>query len=91
MKKAFVLFMLAVVFGCAGRPTPIPDAESQDAKLYAAKCAPCHSLPHPKRHTYEQWEHMMGVMEKQMEHRKMPPLTTEEKAAVLRYLKGHSR
>jgi hypothetical protein len=91
MKKAIVLFILASVYGCAGRPTPIPDPDSPDAKLYVAKCILCHSVPHPGRHTYEQWEHMIEVMEKQMEHKTMAPLTVEEKAAILEYLKGHSR
>jgi hypothetical protein len=91
MKKAFILFILAVVSGCAGRPTPIPDPESENAKLYVAKCVLCHSVPHPRRHTYEQWEHIIMVMEKQIEHKKMAPLTKDEKAAILEYLRKHSR
>jgi hypothetical protein len=91
MNKAFILFILAVVTGCAGRPTPIPEPDSPDAKLYVARCAPCHSVPHPKRHTYEQWEHIIWVMEKEIVHKRMAPLSMDEKAAILGYLKSHSR
>lgn len=91
MKKVLTLLIITMVAGCAGQPTPIPDASTEDAQLYAVKCGTCHSVPHPRRHTYPQWEHMMTVMEKQMEHKKVEPLTGEEKAIIMDYLKKNSR
>ncbi len=91
MKKTVILLLLIASAGCAGRPTPIPEPTSPEAQLFAGKCGICHSVPHPKRYTYAQWEHMIKVMEKQMEHKKMVPLTEEEKNTILGYLRKHSR
>lgn len=92
MMKPFMFLLIALFcFACAGKPTPIPDIDSAEAKLFAKKCGECHSVPHPMRHTASQWEHMISVMEKQMEHEKMHPLTKDEKETILGYLKKHSR
>ncbi len=92
MKKHFTILGLIVLSaGCAARPTPIPDGSSPDASLYAARCGACHSVPHPGRHTAEQWEHMVDVMEKEMKHRNMTPLTPEEKETILGYLTRNAR
>ena len=91
MRKAFLLITLLTLTACAGRPTPIPDAESANAKIYSMKCGQCHSVPHPRRHTFEQWEHMVEVMEQQMKHREMKALTRESKKAILEYLKANGR
>lgn len=87
-----ILFIICIMlFGCMGRPTPIPDMGSDEAGLYSSRCGACHSVPHPKRHTARQWEHIIGVMEKELSHRNMPALTAEEKETILDYLKRHSR
>ena len=91
MKGLLLLSLLALISGCAGAATPIPDMESSDAMLYSSRCGMCHSVPHPKRLYFEQWELMLNVMEKQMEHRKMRPLSPDEKSTILRYLKKHAR
>ncbi len=83
----FVAFMIS----CAGQMTPIPGMESNDAKLYSDKCSSCHSLPHPKRHTFKQWEHIVAAMEKEVKHKEMPPLTKNETSAILNYLKKYAR
>ncbi|MFQ5464447.1 MAG: c-type cytochrome [Thermodesulfobacteriota bacterium] len=89
MKKTVILvilMVLALTAGCAARQTPIPDPGSADAMLYRAKCGACHVVAHPKRHTYAQWVHLVGRMEK-----KMPPMNAGERDAILDYLKRHSR
>ena len=91
MKKMLLILSLVAIAGCAGSPTPIPAPESEEAKVYRERCSGCHSLPHPKRHTFEQWRHLLKVMEKQMRHEGTPPMTASEKAAILEYLKKHSR
>ena len=92
MKRAFfILFTTAaiagVLAGCAGRPTPIPDAETPEARLYAEKCSTCHSLAHPKRQAEGDWVQLMELMEEHMGG----PLPDDERAAILEYLKGNSR
>ncbi len=81
----------ALFSGCSNKPTPLPDMNSPAARLYISRCGMCHSVPHPKRLYYTQWEHMVEVMDKQMEQRGMPPLTDREKHIILQYLKHHAR
>jgi hypothetical protein len=91
MKKSLLIASILLIAGCAvGRPTPIPDASSQAAGLYIEKCGPCHSVPHPKRHTFAEWEQIIVVMKKRMESKGMS-FTPEERKIVLDYLKEHSR
>lgn len=91
MKKILMIVCMIFIVGCvAERPTPIPDTGSPAAKLYVEKCGPCHSVPHPKRHTLEEWEHIIKVMKERMESKGMT-FTPEEKEVVMGYLKAHSR
>jgi hypothetical protein len=91
MKKSLLMVSILLIAGCAaGRPTPIPDAGSPAARLYVEKCGPCHSVPHPKRHTFAEWEHIILMMKERMESKEMS-FTPEEKMIVLNYLKEHSR
>lgn len=90
MRTFLVTTALLLACSCA-RTTPIPDPESSDAQVYAARCGMCHSLPHPKRTRFEQWEHLVSVMETQIEHRGMPPLTEEDRGTILAYLRVHAR
>jgi len=92
MKKLLlILSVLLVAPACAGKPTPIPESESAGGKLFAAKCGICHSVPHPKRNTFEQWQSIMALMREQMDHRKMAPLTDDERKVIMRYLKRNAR
>ncbi|HHL40686.1 MAG TPA: cytochrome C [Deltaproteobacteria bacterium] len=90
-KTLFTIAAAAALAGCVARPTPLPEPSSSDAALYRSKCGSCHAIAHPKRHTAAQWEHMLEVMERQMKHRRMEPLTEEERSAILEYLKRNSK
>ncbi len=87
----FVLSVLILAVGCAGRPTPLPEMDSAAALLYASKCGGCHSVPHPSRHKAEQWEHTMDSMEKEMHLKGVTPLTADEKSAIFDYLRRYGR
>lgn len=92
MKNLLILLILVLAAGCAGRPTPIPEMESKEAKLYSSKCGVCHSVPHPKHNTYRQWEHTIALMEKNMADKGMKTLMTlEERNTIINYLKRHAR
>jgi hypothetical protein len=79
------------VAACAGQPTPIPDRETPSARLYAARCGACHSVPHPKRQTGDQWGYLLSLMETNMEHRDVQPLSPDERDLILSYLETHAR
>jgi hypothetical protein len=85
------LSFLSLLVGCAGSPTPIPEAKSSAALLYRERCTTCHSIPHPKRHRYGEWKVIVEVMETHMKERQFPPLTDEERLSILGYLESHSR
>ncbi len=77
--------------GCAGGPTPIPDADSAAARLYAGKCGVCHALPHPKRHSAGEWPALIALMERRMSERGLDPLTPEQRRQLLSYLQHNGR
>jgi hypothetical protein len=92
MKKLLLMLsVLMVASACAGKPTPIPEPESAGGILFAEKCGICHSVPHPKRNTFEQWQSLMVLMQEQRLHRKMAPLTDDERKVIMRYLKRNAR
>lgn len=82
---------LAALPACAGAPTPLPEADSGDARLYAARCGACHSVPHPGRHTPEEWDHMLRLMDLRMAEAGMPALADGERERVIAYLARHAR
>ncbi len=90
MKKYLLVFGVVLGVGCASGGH-IPDAETSEAVVYQQQCGTCHALPHPKRNTYPQWEHLVDVMDRQRVEREVRPLTPDERIQILAYLKTHSR
>ncbi|WP_455235468.1 c-type cytochrome [Thiogranum longum] len=66
-------------------------SETQGAQVYAARCGSCHALPHPKRHSYGDWQILVPVMEQRMVERGIPELSGDERAAIYAYLRENSR
>jgi len=89
--KKLILISFLFFSGCIVGITPIPEPETENAKLYSEKCSTCHSLAHPKRHTADQWENVIAIMEKRMREKGVLALEKEEKSAILQYLKKHAR
>jgi cytochrome c5 len=79
------------LYACAGAPTPLPDGDSADARLYAARCGACHSVPHPGRHTVAEWDRMLKLMDERMAQRAMPPLEGDARERIRAYLASHAR
>jgi len=82
---------LVALAACAGAPTPLPEADGAGAKLYAAKCGVCHSVPHPARHTALEWDHVLRLMDVRMAEAGMAPLAGAEREGVVAYLTRHGR
>jgi len=89
--KKFLIPLILGITACTTGPTPLPEARSPAAKLYAARCGSCHSLPHPRRLHYREWQQMVALMQQRMQERHMPPLTDKEQAIILKYLQNHAR
>jgi len=76
---------------CAMAPTPLPEAASDDARVYADRCGVCHSVPHPGRHTVAEWDRMLDLMDARMAQRAMPPLAGPDRDRIRAYLARHAR
>jgi cytochrome c5 len=86
------------------KPEDLPDAGSEDARVYTEFCSMCHPLPNPRMHSAKEWKavvarmipriQMMGTMMEGSEGSggmmmNARPMTREEIHAVLRYLEEH--
>ena len=86
------IFVLALMLGGmqAALAMDIPDPQTPAAKLYAARCAACHALPHPKRLDWPAWRHMLHVMERRMQEHGMQ-MSDAEWRQIAAYLRRHAR
>jgi cytochrome c5 len=84
------MLLLAAALCCAACSPPLPEPESEGAKLYASRCNTCHRVFAPSSLKYEMWKMQVDRMQGEMVRHGMPPLTTEERDVVLDYLKRHS-
>jgi cytochrome c5 len=80
--------MMTVVSACAGQQ--LPEAGTADVELFKKKCTTCHSWPHPARHTKEEWDHYLPLMETHMKKRGVP-FPPEEKQIIRNYLHRNAR
>jgi len=87
----FVSMVGLTMIGCAVGPTPIPEAQSPAALLYAEKCGACHAVPHPKRNTAAEWQHLFVLMEQRMIERNIVALTDEQREMLMSYLQNNAR
>lgn len=93
---AKTLSLAVILAGCAGQGVlpnggSVPDAGTPAAQTFSRRCGICHSLPHPGRHTYAGWLHVLPLMERRMAERGIRPLTDEERIDILAYLREHAR
>jgi Dihaem cytochrome c len=77
--------MLAIVFaGCTRKP--LPNAYSPQAMLYVERCGQCHAPYYPGSMTADMWQVQVLAMEDKMRQAGLPPLSDEDRAAILDYL-----
>ena len=87
---ATMVVMTLWLAACAGM-TRVPEPESPQALVYQANCSACHGLPHPHRHTFAQWQHLLVLMEARIRERGMTPLSPDDRETILHYLKKNAR
>ena len=68
----------------------MPEEKSIELGLLKKKCTLCHGLPHPKRHTQEEWGHLLIIMTKRMNEKKIS-YTKEELTKIKSYLQRNAR
>jgi cytochrome c5 len=90
-RTATLVFIVGLfcMTGCSMTQT-IPEPESPGAKLYLKKCTQCHGLPAPQRHTAEQWDHLLVMMESFMGQKNLA-FPEDEKKLIRGYLHRNAR
>lgn len=89
---ATVMFGLsmAALLGVAACSTPLPDAESPPAKLYARECGMCHVAYPPHLLKPAMWEMQIERMALLRRQRGLPPLAPSDERTILDYLTRHA-
>jgi len=88
---ALAIALAALSVGCAAPPAQDGIAPTAKAQAFSAHCSTCHALPHPRRHSYPEWQTLVAVMEQRMRERGMGPLDDRQRRDILAYLKDHGR
>jgi len=89
-KFAGVALALASLFVLAGCKPSLPDSTSPDAQVYMHRCGNCHAPYNPHEMTAAMWETQLPLMEVKIQNAGMPPLTPDERNAILEYLKSNA-
>jgi mono/diheme cytochrome c family protein len=79
---------LVLVAGC--KPPSLPDSTTPGAQLYVNRCGNCHAPYNPHELTASMWDTQVTMMEVKIHQAGMPPLTSDERDAILEYLKRHA-
>lgn len=87
-RAAFLLG--ALVLGAGGCSRPLPEAESEGAKLYAKHCNNCHRVFPPQSLKFDMWKYQVERMQAVIARQGLTPMTPAERDTVLEYLKRHS-
>ena len=68
----------------------MPEEGSNELELVKEKCTLCHGLPHPKRHTANEWDHLLVLMMERMKERRIS-YTSQEMQQIKSYLHRNAR
>ena len=79
---------LLIFAGCA--PKPLPEDGTATEQLYVHRCGVCHRAYDPSTLTPAMWQLQIDAMELKISAAGMPPLTPDDKQAILAYLERHS-
>ena len=83
-----VTFLLVLVAGC--KPPSTPDSTSPGAQVYVNRCGNCHAPYNPHEMTASMWDTQVTMMEVKIHQAGMPKLTSDERDAILEYLKRNA-
>jgi hypothetical protein len=81
---ALIAIGLCVFASCSS--PPLPEAESDAARLYVQRCAVCHTAYNPHSLTMAMWRYQMDAMKPKIQQAGMPPLTDDDSKIILDYL-----
>lgn len=94
--KLFVpLFVLLVFSGCSTEQTqktkkPLPEPQSEGAKILKMYCSECHGMPLPDTHPAKEWSNVVYRMNMRRKKRALQEMTVAEKTVLISYLQKHA-
>ncbi len=90
-----LLPVLLLATGCAleteNPHVYLPDAQTEEARVYIEECGACHVVPHPQRLSAAAWKDLVAVMDQRRQERDYPPLTEAQRKKIMFYLNEHAR
>ncbi len=89
MKTGLGSILIMALAACASTGK-FPEEGTTAQQTFVRQCGQCHSLPHPGRHTPEQWDHVLGMMVGFMKERNMA-YTNEDMHTIREYLHRNAR
>ncbi|NOY66434.1 MAG: hypothetical protein GXP13_03375 [Gammaproteobacteria bacterium] len=93
--QIFGVFIIMFVTACNSiQPNKLqylPEYNSALIKAYVNTCGQCHAIPHPARHSYEEWGHVLVAMNKRMQERGYQEPSQASRNQINIYLKKHAR
>ena len=89
-RAAAILVVALAGFAVTACSPTLPEPDSPAAQLYQVRCNSCHRAFAPSSLKYEMWKFQVDRMQGEMARHGLPPLTPEEHATILEYLKRHS-
>jgi len=91
--RKLILPTIALILNsaCATQEQSMPPTDAQTRQVFNTRCSACHALPHPARHTAQQWRHVVALMERRMQERGHAPLGDDERQRILSYLSQNAR
>lgn len=90
MPSPRLVAVLAFVAFATSACSQLPEPDSAGAQLYAERCAGCHRAYQPGVMTFEMWKLVLNRMQGVMSRNGARPLTAEESALLLDYLRRNS-
>ena len=82
------VFVAATMAAC--KPAPLPELDTRNAQTYVNRCGQCHAAFNPHELTASMWEMQVPMMEVKIQSAGLPPLTSDEREAILDYLKRNA-
>ncbi|MGH7935100.1 MAG: hypothetical protein ACREQN_18310 [Candidatus Binataceae bacterium] len=86
---AIASFILgAALMACT--PKPLPEIGTPAEQVYARRCGVCHRPFDPRSMTATMWQAQVKMMEGRIVAAGQPPLTSEQRQAILDYLQRNA-
>jgi mono/diheme cytochrome c family protein len=90
-RGAILLLAAALAAGASAcTRKPLPEQGTYAERIYANRCGGCHAPFPPAAMTSAMWQMQVRMMQERIARAGMPPLTEDQREAILDYLTRHA-